>query len=223
MQAILSNIKIQINEKLFVKDPESSALGKKILHEGILLLHDIGFDAFTFKKLGEKLGSNESSVYRYFENKHKLLIYLSSWYWSWLEYRMVISISNFTNPKEKLVKATTILTQTVQDDVQTKHINEAILNKVIIAEYTKTLHSKEIDHDIADGFYHIYERLINRLATIISEVNMEYKFPKSLASDIIQGAMQQHYIKNHLQSTTNCDATISPTEFYLDMIEKILK
>jgi AcrR family transcriptional regulator len=82
MQDLLANIKIQVNSKTYVKDPETSDLGKKIIKNSILLIDEIGFEEFTFKKLGEKIGSNESSIYRYFENKHKLLVYLSSWYWA---------------------------------------------------------------------------------------------------------------------------------------------
>ena len=79
MNSILSNITITVNPKLFVKNPETSDLGKKIIQKSILLMDDIGFENFTFKKLGEQIGSNESSIYRYFESKHKLLLYLSSW------------------------------------------------------------------------------------------------------------------------------------------------
>ena len=67
MQNLLSNLKITINEKLYVKDPETSELGRNILKNSILLIDEIGFEAFTFKKLGEKIQSNESSIYRYFE------------------------------------------------------------------------------------------------------------------------------------------------------------
>jgi AcrR family transcriptional regulator len=56
------------NFKIFVKDPETSALGKKIIKESIILIDEKGFDNFTFKKLGERIGSNESSIYRYFES-----------------------------------------------------------------------------------------------------------------------------------------------------------
>ena len=76
MEAILSNLKIQINEKIYNKDPESSSLGKKIIEQSIILIEEIGFEDFTFKKLGDRIASNESSIYRYFDNKHKLLIYL---------------------------------------------------------------------------------------------------------------------------------------------------
>ena len=81
MKNILEGIKINISPKIYVKDPETSELGKKILENSILLIDEIGFDNFTFKKLGQRIGSNESSIYRYFESKHKLLLYLTSWYW----------------------------------------------------------------------------------------------------------------------------------------------
>ncbi|MBC7747376.1 MAG: TetR family transcriptional regulator, partial [Methylotenera sp.] len=81
MNSILSNIIITVNDTLYVKNPETSPLGKKIIEHSILLIDQIGFESFTFKKLGECIGSNESSIYRYFESKHKLMLYLSSWYW----------------------------------------------------------------------------------------------------------------------------------------------
>jgi AcrR family transcriptional regulator len=223
MEQLLSNIKIQVNEKLFVKDPETSALGKKIIEESIVLIDNIGFDDFTFKKLGEKLGSNESSIYRYFENKHKLLVYLSSWYWSWMEYRLVFATSNYADPLAKLKKAISIVTEKVEDDQKTLHINESILNKIIIAEFTKTFHTKEVEQENKEGFYYIYIRVINRLTAIITEVNPDYLYPKSLASSIVEGAMHQHFLKDHMQSITNCNETTSPADFYFDLIEKILK
>jgi hypothetical protein len=53
---LITNIKFKISDKIFVKDPETSALGKKIIKESIILI-DEGFDNFTFKKLGERIGS----------------------------------------------------------------------------------------------------------------------------------------------------------------------
>ncbi|TRX22827.1 TetR/AcrR family transcriptional regulator [Flavobacterium franklandianum] len=223
MDQLSSNIKIQVNEKLFVKDPETSALGKKIIQESILLIDSVGFDEFTFKKLGEKIGSNESSIYRYFENKHKLLVYLSSWYWSWMEYKLVFATTNYSNPFEKLKKAISIVTEKVEDDQNTIHINEAVLNKIIIAEHTKTFHTKEVDQENSEGFYYIYIRVINRLTSIIKEVNPDYLYAKSLASSIVEGAMHQHFLKDHMQAITDCSQSTSPTHFYLNLIENILK
>lgn len=222
MNSILSNITITVNPKLYVKNPETSDLGKKIIQKSILLMNEIGFENFTFKKLGEQIGSNESSIYRYFESKHKLLLYLSSWYWSWLEYRMVISTTNIPDPMEKLVRAITIVTEKIEDDSTTIHINEAVLNKIIIAEFTKTLLTKEVDEENKEGFFLVYKRVINRIIEIIQEVNPQYVFAKSLASSIVEGSLHQHFLKDHLKTITDCNENNSPTHFYIDLVQKIL-
>jgi AcrR family transcriptional regulator len=223
MNIILSGLKIQVNEKIYVKDPETSALGKKIIEQSILLIDEIGFDNFTFKKLGEKIGSNESSIYRYFENKHKLLVYLSSWYWSWMEYKLVFATTNILDPKEKLKKAITIVTEKVINDGKTEHINESILNKIIIAEFTKTLHTKEVDQENKEGFFLIYKRVINRIVEMVNEVNPEYPFAKSLISTIVAGSLHQHFLTEHLKTITDCNDSVSITQFYLNLVENILR
>jgi AcrR family transcriptional regulator len=223
MYTVLSNLKIQINEKIYVKNPETSDLGKKILEQSILLIDEIGFDSFTFKKLGEKIGSNESSIYRYFENKHKLLVYLSSWYWSWMEYKLVFATANITDSKEKLKKAITIVTEKVSEDRSTVHINKAILNKIIIAEFTKTLNTKEVDQENKEGFFLIYKRVIARIVAIVSEVNPNYPYPKSLISSVVEGSLHQYFLKEHLKTITDCNEIITPTEFYLNLVENTLK
>jgi AcrR family transcriptional regulator len=222
MNTVLSNLKIQINEKIYVKDPETSALGKKIIEQSILLIHEIGFDNFTFKKLGDKIKSNESSIYRYFENKHKLLVYLSSWYWSWMEYKLVFATTNVVDPKEKLKKAITVVTEKIIDDNNTLHIDEAILNKIIISEFTKTLHTKEIDQENKEGFFLIYKRVINRIVAIVKEVNPEYPFSKSLISTIVEGSLHQHFLMDHLKTITDCTDSESTTDFYQNLAEKVL-
>jgi AcrR family transcriptional regulator len=223
MNVILSNLKIQVNEKIYVKDPETSSLGKKIIQESILLIDEIGFDNFTFKKLGEKIGSNESSIYRYFENKHKLLVYLSSWYWSWMEYRLVFETNNIIDPFEKLKIAITIVTEKIDDDFSTDFINESVLNTIIIQEFTKSLHTKEVDEENKQGYFLIYKRLINRIITMVNEVNPEYPYAKSLVSSIVEGSLHQHFLMNHLKTITNCNVTNKPTDFYLHLISTLLK
>ena len=223
MQDLLSALQIQVNEKIYLKDPQTSMLGRKIIQQSIVLMEEMGFENFTFKKLGEQIGSNESSIYRYFESKHKLLIYLSSWYWGWMEYRLVFETNNIQNPMDKLKKAITIITEKIEDDNKTEHINEAILNNIIIAEYTKTFHTKEVDQENKEGFFLVYKRVINRIIGIIQEVNPEYQFAKSLASSIVEGSLHQHFLKEHLKTITNCDENNSPTNFYLHLIENTLK
>lgn len=66
---------------LFIKPPEQTSLGRYILSEGTRLLNEIGYDQFTFKKLAERINTKEPSIYRYFENKQQLLLYLISTVW----------------------------------------------------------------------------------------------------------------------------------------------
>ncbi len=223
MDSILTNIIISVNEKLYVKNPETSALGKKIIEHSILMIDKIGFENFTFKKLGESIGSNESSIYRYFESKHKLMLYLSSWYWGWIEYKLVFATNNILDPLDKLKKAIIIVTEKIEDDSTTAHINESILNKIIIAEFTKTLLTKEVDEENKEGFFLVYKRIINRLIEMITLVKPNYLYAKSLASSIVEGALHQHFLKEHLKTITNCNETVSPTAFYLDLVENIAK
>lgn len=223
MESLLSNIKIQVNSKTYVKDPETSVLGKKIVEKSIVLIHEIGFEEFTFKKLGELIGSNESSIYRYFENKHKLMVYLSSWYWSWMEYRLVFATNNISDPLEKLQKAITIVTEKIEDDFDTDFINESLLNTIIIQEFTKSLHTKEVDEENKQGYFLIYKRLINRIIQMVHDVNSDYTFAKSLVSSIVEGSLHQHFLMNHLTTITNCNQEIKPSDFYLDLISTLLK
>ncbi len=60
-------LQIQMNEKLFLRDPASSDLGKRIVQQGAILIERMGLEEFTFKKLAAELNTNESSIYRYFD------------------------------------------------------------------------------------------------------------------------------------------------------------
>ncbi|MDG2414930.1 MAG: TetR/AcrR family transcriptional regulator, partial [Flavobacteriaceae bacterium] len=131
MDQLLSSFKIAIPEGAFIKDPETSVLGKNIITQGMELIYDMGFDGFTFKKLGIHIGSNESSIYRYFENKHKFLLYLSSWYWAWIEYNLVMETHSISDPKEKIIQAVNVLTRKVSNDSSSTHINLILLHKIM--------------------------------------------------------------------------------------------
>ncbi|WP_323788953.1 TetR/AcrR family transcriptional regulator [Psychroserpens sp.] len=218
MKYLLSNLKIDINEKIYLKDPESSTLGKKIIEHSIKLIDDIGFDSFTFKKLGVIIGSNESSIYRYFDGKHKLLLYLTSWYWAWLEYQLVFSTTNMSNSNEKLEKAIDILTRTIESDSTFEHIDEVILSRVVINEYSKSYLTKEVDDENKDGYFSIYKRLVTRLHDMIIEVNPSYKFPHSLASTVLEGALHQHFLKDHFKSLTDCDHKVQPSDYFKHLV-----
>lgn len=222
MQNIIPNIKITINDKLYVKNPETSELGRNILKNSIELIDKIGFEAFTFKKLGEQIQSNESSIYRYFENKHKLLMYLSSWYWSWMEYRIVLATTNLIDPVEKLEKAIRTVTETIADDEATPYINELILNRIIIEEFSKTIRTKNVDDENKAGFFLVYKNVINRLVSAIEEINPNYPYSKSLASTVVESALHQQFLKQHLKTITNFSEQDCSSSFFIDLVKKTI-
>lgn len=219
---LLSNLKISVPEKIFIKDPESSDLGKRIIKHSILLIDEIGFDAFTFKKLGNEIGSNESSIYRYFDSKHKLLLYLTSWYWAWIEYQLVFASHNLPDREQKLTKAIEIVTRTIKEDVNFSHINEVVLNRIIINENSKSYLTKKVDSENSEGYFIIYKRLVKRLSEMILSINPNYKYASSLASTIVEGALHQHYLKDHFTSITDCGAEVTPTDFFKDLTLKAI-
>ncbi len=219
----MHSIKIGINDKIYVKDPESSDLGKRIIEQSILMIDEMGFESFTFRKLGERIKSNESSIYRYFENKHKLLLYLASWYWGWLEYKMVFATNGIANPSDKLRKAIDILTQTVEEDISFSHINEVLLNKIVINEYSKSYLTKEVDQENKDGYFVIYKRLVNRLYEMIVALDSTYPYPSSLASTILEGSLHQYFLREHFPMLTDCNETVTPTDYFMDLAFRALK
>ena len=196
-------LQIKMNKKLFLRDPEQTELGKKIIQNSIEVINKSGFEAFTFKKLAEDIHSTEAGIYRYFENKHKLLMYITAWYWSWLEYRIMIHTLNVKDPVVKLKKVIQLLAVTVEDDMNTSHINEHILHQIIIAEGSKAYLTKHVSEDNKDQFFKPYKDLCAKIGEIILECNQAYKYPKSLSSTIIEMAHFQNFFMNYLPALTD--------------------
>lgn len=196
-------LQIKMNEKLFLKNPEQTELGKKIILHSIQLIYDNGFEAFTFKKLAEAIGTTEAGIYRYFENKHRLLVYITAWYWSWLEYRVVVHTSNLKEPAEKLKRVISLLAATIEDDIKTSYVDEAILHQIIITEGSKTYLTKKVSEDNKHHLFKPYKDLCAAIGAIILECNPHYPYPKSLASTIIEMAHLQNFFMNNLPSLTD--------------------
>ena len=106
-------VQIKMNESLFLRNPEQSELGKNIIKYSIELIQKSGFESFTFKKLADLIGTTEAGIYRYFENKHKLLVYIISWYWGWLEFQITYQTKNLKDPEVKIKQVIKLLAATV--------------------------------------------------------------------------------------------------------------
>jgi AcrR family transcriptional regulator len=194
---------IRLNDKLFLRNPEESELGRKILQNSIILIHELGFEAFTFKKLAQKIKTTEAGIYRYFQNKHLLLIYLVDWYWTWQEFRLISLNQNIKNPKLKIKNSISHLSLYTHDDAQSNHINENLLYEIIISEGAKSFLTKNVAQYNKAKLFKPYKDLCARIAGYIIEYNKAYKYPHSMATTIIEQAHSQSFYKINLPSLTN--------------------
>ena len=196
-------IKIVLNKGLFLRDPQETNLGQRIIKNSILIIDKIGFEAFNFKKLAIEIESTEASVYRYFENKHMLLLYLVSWYWEWVSYLIDFNTMNIEDPKRKLkIIINTLVSATIENPA-IEYVNESVLHRLIIAEGTKAYHTKAVDKENKEGFFINYKKLSEKIAEVIAELNPKFPYPHALASNLFEMANNHIYFAQHLPRLTD--------------------
>jgi AcrR family transcriptional regulator len=205
MDRILPMLSIRVSDRLYLKDPESSALGRNILTTSVQIIDEIGMERFTFKKLANTLQTTESSVYRYFENKHMLLLYMSTWYWSWLETYMVFRTANLTDPKDKLRIMISIL---CKDDWENKVMNSMNLNllkRIVVSESPKAYMAKQTGNLPMDEIFRGFEQLCLRFEELFRVINPEFRHTRRLSSTMIEGVLQQTFYVTYLTSFSSIE------------------
>ncbi len=197
METILIRSKVEVSGNLYVKEPFSSELGTLIVREGTRLIQELGVEHFTFKKLATTIGSTEAAIYRYFENKHKLLLYLTAWYWGWMEINLVYATANLTDPDERLGVAIKLM---VDGPIFTKnqYLDPIQLHQLVVNESLKGYLTKEVDDEHENGIFTQVYKFGERISTIINEINPMYEYPKTLVSTVMESSLLQSFNSKHL-------------------------
>lgn len=203
MQRLLGHIAIKIDERLFVKDPLTSAVGQEIMRNSVTLIASEGLEAFTFKKLAVVLGSTESTLYRYFKNKQQLMMYLASWYWCMLEWKIVFATANVSDPASRLGKALAVLSSPVPARNENEFFNESKLHDIVVSESFKAFVAKNLLKKERVGYFAAYANLIDRIAELVVEVKKSYKYPRALAASLIETAHHQFFLIRQLPELTD--------------------
>ena len=120
-----------------------------------------------------------------------------------MEYRIAFGLANIPAPEERLEKAIELLTEDIELDGSFEHINEYKLNRIVIAEASKSYMTKEVDQNNKEGFFSGYKQLVGRVSNIILEINPTYKYPHMLISTLIEGAHHQRFFAQHLPRLTD--------------------
>lgn len=219
------HLTFDVNEKIYLKNPESTEIGRQIVKTAIDLIHKVGFDHFTFKKLAAEIESTEATIYRYFENKHRLLLYILNWYWSYMEFLVEFRLQNITDDKEKLQVIVDLLTNELPQSSGQLDYNKKLLNQIVISESSKVYLVKEVAEINKDEVFKPYKDLCARIATVIKGYNSAYRFSRSLSTTLIETSHQQQYFSVYLPRLTDASVknkTQFATEFLSDLLFKAL-
>lgn len=212
-------IKFSFSDRLYIKDPQETKFGKRLLSHSVELMDQLGFEAFTFKKLAIDMKSAEASIYRYFENKHKLLVFLSCWYWEWVHYLIDIHTLNIKSPQEQLRLTIHQLLHASQQSNMTEYINENLLHKLLVVEGVKAFHHHDIDDENSQGVFKSRKNLVEKIAQIITEIDEQFTYARTLASTMVDMADNQIYYVEHfpkLSSLTNTDDKLTQLEIIIN-------
>lgn len=205
---------------LYLRDPEDTELGRRIVGEGILLMEKLGYEQFTFKKLAAKLKSTEASVYRYFSSKGQFLDYCNAWYWTWLTYRLELRTRNLLDPKRELEVAIDVLGEASKPDLDVPHIDEPVLHRLVVSEGKRSAGVEDTRRDVSVRDKPLL-RFRNRLAEIINRLNPKYPYPRALAMTLILSVHGQLAYSLETHDISEATAAKNPlselTSFLLSM------
>lgn len=218
---------MEINSKLYLKDPASTSLGIKILHESVELIRNLGYENFTFKKLAIHIASTEASIYRYFKNKHRLLLYLMSFYWNLIDDKVLEILYSKKETNEKIQELVNLLSELRKINNCRNYFIIESLFEIFVKESSKVYFTSNVEHDNSRHFFKPYIDLCNNIALIFLEKKPNYIYSSSLASMVIESTHLQYFFINYLPSLTNfknCSNQNSYLrEFLTDLIKKNLE
>lgn len=220
---MIDSIILKQPEGTYLKDPQGSDLGIKIIKESIELMEEIGIEDFTFKKLSVRIESTEASVYRYFESKHQLLLYLYSWYWGWKMVEIDRATHFISTDFDKLITAMNLLIQQENKAAFAFSFSYEKLRNLIEKEGIKSFLTKKVDDENQIGAFDNYKKLVALLSSWVVATKKDFQFPNMLITTIIEGAHLQHFFGNHLKRLTNhSDTNDNVAEFYKELVQSLL-
>jgi AcrR family transcriptional regulator len=195
-------IKVSLNENIYLRDPETTDLGRKIISEGIRLIDELGFEQFTFKKLAIAIESTEASIYRYFENKHKLLVYITSWYWAWLDYQISYQTNNIRDPREKLRIIIRVISESHRaGSLRLLGGRGGPLPDRGVGSFQGFPHQGGGRGNRA-GLFRDYKALCQRIGEIVKQINPSFPYPHALVSTLFETSRKHVFFAQHLPSLT---------------------
>jgi len=202
-------LSISVSPKTYLRNPEDTELGRNIIKHGIELMSETGYQCFNFKHLAQMMKSTEASVYRYFENKYMLLMYLTSWYWEYLDLQIMLNTRNIEDPVRKLGLMVKTIVHGVQGDMTQEYVDVKKLHNLVVEQAPKVTHSRKVEECEKAGMFENYKNLNSNITDIITECDPDFKYPTALASNILKMAMDHKYYAERICCLTDIDSNQS--------------
>lgn len=218
-------ITFKVSDGIYLRDPENSEIGRQMVKSAIELIYKLGFEQFTFKKLALEINTTEATIYRYFENKHRLLLYILNWYWSYMEFLLEMKLQNISQSKDKLNAIVDLFTNELIESNGQHDYNKKYLNQIVISESSKAYLVKEVTEINKYQAFKPYKDLCSKVAEVIADYNPKYKYPRSLSSTLIETAHYQQFFSTYLPKLTDVQTKQKTTftgVFLRDLVFKTL-
>lgn len=197
-----SGIQLRPDPALYLRDPESTRLGKAMLSEGIVLMNELGLEAFTFKKLAARIGCTEVGLYRFFPNKQRLLQYYFQVHWLWLLQLCGGFAERSVDPRQTLKQVVEALCGVWPQELPPAQLDPHGLRSLHIAEGMKSYLHKNVDADNARLLFMPYKALAAFIADRLVACRKDVPMPQSFATTLIEMANSLPFAMEHLPSLT---------------------
>jgi len=197
------SLSFKVNDKIYLRDPEGTELGKQIVKHAIDLIYEVGFEHFTFKKLASEMNTTEASIYRYFTNKHRLLLYILNWYWSYMEYLVVVQLEPIQDLRSQIERVVELFTRELPERLGQSDYNKNLLHQIVVSESSKVYLVKEVKEINENEVFKPYKDLCARISDLIKAYQPTYAFPHSLSTTLIETAHSQLFFSTHLPKLTD--------------------
>ncbi|MBK9274003.1 MAG: TetR/AcrR family transcriptional regulator [Flavobacteriales bacterium] len=197
-----AHLHLRPDPALSLKDPESTGLGLRVLEEGLGLMNELGLEAFTFRKLADRMGSTEVTLYKYFPNKQRLLQYYYQLYWLWLRQVCGRIAERAHDPREALEDIVEAICGVWPRPLPPLQLDPHALRRLVIEEGMKSYLHKNVDDDNARRLFLPYKELSAFMAERLVACRADVPWPRSFATTVIEMAHSLPFAMEHLPSLT---------------------
>ncbi len=180
----------------------STPMGARILEEGLALMNELGLESFTFKKLAERMGSTEVTIYHYFANKQRLLQYYFQMYWLWLATYCQEEGRNQKDPMDRLRGDIRAICGLWPATARASRFDPSDLRDLVISEGSKSFLHKNVDADNELKLFKPYKDLCAHLAAEVKACAPRSKHARSFATTLVEMSHSLEFAMHHLPALT---------------------